>query len=485
MSKISFLGSVTDSDALGNRRWRIVSTLLFVVFSLALLARYGYVWKWVESLSLFVPDPVFFHSFLNNPGGMLAYAGAFLTQFLYYPFWGSCLLVLLLLGTQQLTCRLFRLEGVSYLCSFIPSFLLLTAVLDLGYTWATLKAPGHFFMPTLGVIFALSCLALFRWVKVYYARLVLLPVIVALYPFCGFYALFAAGLCLIDECVNRPGKKSWAVALVGVVSIVLFPKLYYYGWGATEQELSRLYVAGLPPFYIRKAEFMLWLPFLLLLAYYLLLSLGAFTAGVADRSSRWRASGSWGLFVAGMLFTLWQAYGNPNFEAGVRSSLAIEAGDWQEAAKAAGRVRAGATRDVVINGRMANSYLGRPFSRDPEPMIPATYKDSRQGLLTFMQLCGLNMNYYGGQTNICYRWAVELSVEYGFRICYLKLLVKCALLNGEYALAKKYNDQIGQTLFHKDWAERYGRLIDRPELISQDPEFARIPKDPLPNRFVE
>ena len=121
MSKISFFGSVTDSDALGNRRWRIVSTLLFVVFSLALLARYGYVWKWVESLSLFVPDPVFFRSFLNNPGGMLAYAGAFLTQFLYYPFWGSCLLVLLLLGTQQLTCRLFRLEGVSYLCSFIPS----------------------------------------------------------------------------------------------------------------------------------------------------------------------------------------------------------------------------------------------------------------------------------------------------------------------------------------------------------------------------
>ena len=193
---------------------------------------------------------------------------------------------------------------------------------------------------------------------------------------------------------------------------------------------------------------------LLFTPYYLLLFLGAFTAGVANRSSRWRASGSWGLFVAGMLFTLWQAYGNPNFEAGVRSSLAIEAGDWQEAAKEAGRVRAGATRDVVINGRMANSYLGRPFSRDPEPMIPATYKDSRQGLLTFMQLCGLNMNYYGGQTNICYRWAVELSVEY-------------------------------QTLFHKDWAERYGRMIDQPELISQDPEFARIPKDPLPNRFVE
>ena len=67
----------------------------------------------------------------------------------------------------------------------------------------------------------------------------------------------------------------------------------------------------------------------------------------------------------------------------------------------------------------------------------------------------------------------------------LKLLVKCALLNGEYALARKYNDQIGQTLFHKDWAERYGRMIDQPELISQDPDFARIPKDPLPNRFVE
>lgn len=472
----------------GERSFQVISTLLFALFSLVLLERYGYVWKWVESLSLFVPDPLLFRAYLNNPGGLLAYAGSFLTQFLYYPLLGSLLLTLLLLLVQRLTWRLSNWGNLWFPASFIPSFLLLSTVLDLGYTWATLKAPGHFFAPTLGVIFALACLLLFRKIPSSYGRLAATLLITACYPFCGFYALLASGLCLTDEALNRPGKSLWATLIAGIAAIYLFPRLYYLGIDSTEQELSRLYVAGLPPFYIRKAELMIWLPFLLLPTFYLLSLL--LPALLGDRGlfkpARRSAACSWGLFLLGLLFTLWQTYDDPNFEAAVRSSLAIEAGDWEEAAKATSQVKSGATRDVVINNQLASSRLGRPVNwSTPLPMIPETYKDSRPGLLTFMQLSGLTMNYYSGQTNLCYRWAMEMSVEFGFRVTYLKTLVKCALLNGELALAQKYNDQLKRTLFHKDWADRYQRYIDQPELIGQDPEFSRIPKDPLPNRFIE
>ena len=118
-----------------------VATLLFVVFAMGWLLRYGYVWRWVESLSLFVPGETYFRTFLNNPGGVLAYVGSFLTQFLYVPIVGCAILVALLCLVQWATKRLFRLSGYWALCAYLPAFLLLAAVLNVGYTWATLKAP--------------------------------------------------------------------------------------------------------------------------------------------------------------------------------------------------------------------------------------------------------------------------------------------------------------------------------------------------------
>ena len=460
-----------------------VATLLFVVFAMGWLLRYGYVWRWVESLSLFVPGETYFRTFLNNPGGVLAYVGSFLTQFLYVPIVGCAILVALLCLVQWATKCLFRLSGYWALCVYLPAFLLLAAVLNVGYTWATLKAPGHFFVPTLGTLAALGGLVAFRRVPDFLGRLVVMLALVALYPFLGFYALFAAGLCLIEECVRRPGRLCGVLLVVGVAAIYLFPKLYYYGLDATEQELSRLYVAGLPTFYIRRAELMLWLPFLLLVFVFLAISL---LPGERVNGGRPLAIGAWGTFGMGLLFMLWQTYDDPDFEASVRSSLAIEDEDWPTAAQALeGRRGKATTRIVAINDQLAAAYLDKPLPQTALPAIPPSYKDSRPGLLTFMQLSGLGMNYYSGQMNLAYRWAMELSVEYGFRVSYLKWLVKCALFNGELALAQKYNDQLKRTLFHRDWAVRYQRYIDRPELIEKDATFSRIPRDPLPNRFVE
>lgn len=484
------------------KRWLLASpdfykrgcSLAFVGAACFFLIRYAYVWKWVEGLSLFVPGEAFFRPFLRIPGGMLAYAGSFLTQLLYYPVAGCLIFVGLLYAVQGLTIRAFRLPDRFYPLSFIPSLLLLAAVLNVGYTWATLKAPGHFFVPALGCCFFLSCCWLYRQIGNGYARMGMALLVTAAYPLFGFYALFGAGLCLMQEWLEKTGKLRFCLILAGAAMIWLVPKLYYFGVDGTEQEISRLYVAGLPPFFIRRAELMLWMPYLLLFGCYVFFTLLAEICKVSGQTipdaterkpdGRMRLASA-AVFGVALLFTATQAYGNENFEAGVRSNLAIEAGDWQEAAERVGRVTQNPTRDVAVNGQLADLYLGKPPFPAEAPPLPLTYKDARPGLLTFMQLSGLQMNYYGGQINVCYRWAVELSIEYGWQVSRLKLLVKCALLNGEPELAQKYNNLLKRTLFHKKWAEKYQAYIDHPERMKHDREFARIPKDMLPDRFVE
>lgn len=474
--------------------YRIGCSLVFLAFACYFLMKYTYVWKWVEGLSLFVPGEAFFRPFLRIPGGILAYTGCFLTQFLYYPVAGCLIFVGLLYAVQQLTVRAFRMPDRFYPLSFVPSLLLLTAVLNVGYTWATLKAPGHFFVPALGCSFFLACYWFYRQVGNGYVRMGMVLLITTTYPLFGFYALFGAGLCLVQEWLEKTGKFRFCLILAGAATIWLVPKLYYFGLDGTEQEISRLYVAGLPPFFIRRSELMLWMPYLLLFGWY---AFGALFTEIFKPSGRVMPSTAQGesarrtrfasatVFAAALLFTGIQAYENENFEAGVRSNLAIEAGDWQEAAETVAQVKKNPTRDVAINGQLAGLYLGKPQLPAETPPLPVTYKDARPGILTFMQLSGLQMNYYGGQINVCYRWAVELSIEYGWQVSRLKLLVKCALLNGEPELAQKYNNLLKRTLFHKKWAEKYQAYIDHPERMKHDREFARIPKDMSPDRFVE
>lgn len=460
--------------------------LLFLGFAFFLLIKYIYVWKWVEGLSLFVSDTAFFQPFLRIPGGILAYAGSFLTQFFYYPIVGCVFFAGLLYGVQRLTVFAFRIPDRLYPCSFIPAYFLLTAIVNVGYTWATLKAPGHVFAPALGCCFFLLAASVYRRIGNPYIRMLAVLLVAATYPFFGFYALFGAGLCLVHEVLERTGKIRFLLLLVGIAAVWLIPKLYYYGVDATEQEISRLYIAGLPTFFIRRAELMLWMPFLLLFGCYALLALFSETFRKDQEIfAPWETKVSLTAFFAALLFTVSQVYENDNFKAGVRSALAIEADDWSKAAEAVAEVKNNPTRDVAINRQLACLYLGKPQPQAEIPPLPVTYKDTRPGILTFMQLSGLQMNYYGGQTNICYRWAVELSIEFGWQVSRLKLLVKCALLNGEQELAQKYNNRLKRTLFHKAWAEKYQQYIDHPEQMKQDPEFARILVDPSPNRFVE
>lgn len=53
-------------------------------------------------------------------------------------------------------------------------------------------------------------------------------------------------------------------------------------------------------------------------------------------------------------------------------------------------------------------------------------------------------------------------------------MIKSALLNGEIELAKRYNDLLLRTMFHRKWAEEMNRYIEDPSLIDSNIEFKSI-----------
>jgi len=85
-----------------------------------------------------------------------------------------------------------------------------------------------------------------------------------------------------------------------------------------------------------------------------------------------------------------------------------------------------------------------------------------------------------GKTNWALRWCIENSVEYDYSFNNLKILAVCSLIHGEMKAARKYLDILSNTLFYRDWAERYLPITEKPSLMQGGnlkrnyPEFANI-----------
>ena len=93
------------------------------------------------------------------------------------------------------------------------------------------------------------------------------------------------------------------------------------------------------------------------------------------------------------------------------------------------------------------------------------------GVVHLTQTGGM-MNYFQyGKFNFCYRWCIENSVEYGWRVEYLKHAVYCTLLSGQHKLAMRYINILKNTLFYRSWAEDMEALVENPSLISKRKEF--------------
>ena len=74
----------------------IALTVVFILFSFWILAiKNASMLRWYDEMSLFESNWFYFRQFIYYPGGLLRYAGTYLTQLLYYPMLGTSVLILL------------------------------------------------------------------------------------------------------------------------------------------------------------------------------------------------------------------------------------------------------------------------------------------------------------------------------------------------------------------------------------------------------
>lgn len=80
--------------------------------------------------------------------------------------------------------------------------------------------------------------------------------------------------------------------------------------------------------------------------------------------------------------------------------------------------------------------------------------------------------YMYGQFNFSYRWAMENAVQYGLSFSSVKMMARCAIMNGERDVAAKYLAILGTSIFHHDWALEHKEMLMNSTALVQSKEFA-------------
>lgn len=82
--------------------------------------------------------------------------------------------------------------------------------------------------------------------------------------------------------------------------------------------------------------------------------------------------------------------------------------------------------------------------------------------------------YMYGKFNYSYRWAMENAVQYGQSFRSLRMMARCAIMNGEYDVAAKYLTLLKSSLFHRDWAKQRTDMLLNSTLLIQSEEYKSL-----------
>lgn len=441
--------------------------LLFVSVYLTIITN-SYYFKWVEEMSFFSMTKSFFCENINSYGGLLSYLGLFLTQFYYYPLLGSIIFISLLLIIPLLFKKSFpNISANINSLMFVPSYMLLLSNIILGYELIVLKSPGYMFTNTIGITISLLLYIVYKCTKVLYIRLSIFVVTAILFRYIGFYAYFTCLLYIINELVNRRSK--YTVISAEIIIIVL----HYIIMEIFSYSHNRLYnlfsvVSG---FEFKYDYIYLWIPFIVI---FLLILISQLLDSKEELLEKIKYKTVYSIIILLLTVTYIYVYNfkDENFRATIKINNAIDDNDWRKVNVINYNLKGNPTYGMVISNNLALLKNGKN-NKDTRQTIKSNTLQREKLILSHMN--GIIINYHIGKINDCYRWCMEYMVEYGMRNFYIKYMIKCALLNKEYALAEKYLNLLSTNFFYKEWTVKYKKYIENPNLINQDKEMQSIP----------
>lgn len=444
--------------------------ILAVIAGVLLFYEGDLLWK-LQELNLFLSTKLFFQQQLVVPGGLLTWVSTFFQQFLAWPLAGVLLLCGWWLLLMWLTKRTFRLPPFWASLALIPVGLLLLTVTDMGYWIYVLKLRGHVFAATIGTTAAVSLLWLFRLLP---QRFLLQPAFIVAatlvgYPVIGIYGLAAALLMAAWSWQQR--QSAAANTIAALLSVAATPLLYYH-LVYYQTSLANIYFAGLPLYTVDQEYHAYYLPYYLLALFYMAMAAASHRLAAPTRLVRPLAAQAAVLaaIVAGVAY-FWVK--DENFHRELAMLHCIDRQDWEGVVGEAWQQEDEPTRAIVMMRNLALSRLGRQNTEMYNFKNGSKKYAAPFGMRT-MLCVGPLAYYHYGILNYCTRLCMEMGVEFGWRAEYLKLMAKCALLNGEQAQTRKYLGVLSHSLTFSDWARQTRPLVGDSAAIANHTEYGPV-----------
>mgnify|MGYP003482483031 CR=1 FL=1 len=461
--------AVIEDDKL--KHLPLIAGLTFLVITWLLLNifEHEYLYR-VQELSLWLPTEVYFDERMMVPGGLMSYIACFLTQFFYYPMLGSLLFVGLLFVVQLLTRKVFDIPARWGLLTIVPVALILSCAMEAGYWIFQIKTQGYFYSMLVGFLFTLSAIRLYQISKRWVRYITVALIAAAGYPLFGFYALLALLSIVVLEATSK--ERNIAVALLCIAAAIATPILYYNVYEQTR--FVRMFTAGMPAFEFIVRDLRTWIPYILLYLFPLVMPFIRFNRSGNHVQTKKRFMLTQGIGIGLIVFVVqlfW--FRDPNFRAEIKMNHAMERLEWRKALDIAKAQKQTPTRLIVLNRNLALLKLGRAGD-EMFHYLDGGEPAASPFEIRLMQVGGKMLYYHYARMNFCYRWCLEDAVEYGWKVDYMKYMVKTSIVSGEYDLAMKYINTLKKTLFYKEWAKKYEKMAKNPELIAKDREMASI-----------
>ena len=416
-----------------------------------------------SEMNLWLPTKAFWANLIQYPGGGVSWLSCYLTQYFFHPWMGTTILCFLWLVICLLLVWAYRLKGPWVALTLLVPLALLACFTQTGYWIYYQKLQGHFFVPTVGVLFAALCLVIHRLIPNRWGRVAWLSVVCIVgYPFFGAWALGATGLMALPSRLCERRWQRWLVPLViGLALIAVIPQIYYQ----RVFEMTRrafIYVAAMPSMRYSAESFEVYrLPYYAIIVAFALLIIVSYMPRFFGEVLKWWLQSVLVLILlaVGIIGVKAVWYHDVNFNKELAMNRAVEECDWERVLNIAREpADKKPTRQMVMYKNLALFRLGR--CADEMFLYPeGSEKQNAPWQIHMTQVGGKLIYYHYGKENFCYRWCMEDGVEFGWKLETLKLMARNSLLNHEWEVARKYLDLIRKTTFGREWADHYATFL--------------------------
>ena len=454
----------------------IVTVVVIALGAYYLIVRNSDMLFMAQSRDFFSFDHSFRAYCMHYPGGFISWVSSFLTQFFFYPKIGSAIMVAIWVLTLWLSKVAFKVKMAWMAVLAIPVVCLLVSTIDTGYWLYYNKQTGYWFYGTLGYFFTTMLVLFYSFFKKKSDRIIVTCLIAITYPFLGWYTLLAllyvavislARMKSSDSLIGKVLLPVLPVVLIGIVPLVSYN---FY----SSIRFEDVWTVGFPTFENNDMTSLFpSIPFMVLSAVPLLFPF-------LPKKVEGSAGMAWGVTLASIALLvgsyLWvekSDFQNYNYHAEMRMYRAVDEQDWDKVLDEMGGIPGDASREMVLFKNIALMNKGEmgtkmfKYNNMGEPAVNGF--DTLR--VHMVQTAAPMIYYYHGKTNFAIRWSIENSVEFGYDFDHLKILTRCALLNGEMEMAKRYLSILQSSLFYRDWAEHLMPITEKPELIKKYPEF--------------